>query len=42
MGGLVTSFNVYNSHVKYFTSKTKKNCDGLKIAEIFFVEIFLL
>jgi len=30
MGRLVTSFNIYDSHAKYFTSKIKKNYDGFE------------
>jgi hypothetical protein len=34
--GLITSFNIYISHVKKFTSKIKKNYDGFKSAGIVF------
>jgi len=39
-GGLITSFNIYISHVKKFTSKIKKNHDGFKIPGNLFVVFF--
>jgi len=30
-GGLITSFNIYISHVKFFTSKINKEGGGLRI-----------
>jgi hypothetical protein len=39
-GGLITSFSIYVSHVKKFTSKIKKNYDGFKIAGVFWLKFF--
>jgi hypothetical protein len=40
--GVLTSFNIYISHVKNLHRKIKKTIDGFKIAEILFFEMFLL
>jgi hypothetical protein len=34
-GGVITSFNIYISHLTFFTSKISKIYDGLKIAGFF-------
>jgi hypothetical protein len=41
-GGLITSFNIYISHVKIFASKIKKIYDGFKIAgKLFFLSLYI-
>jgi hypothetical protein len=42
MGVLITSFKIYISHVKTFTSKIKKKYDGFMIAGNFFLVFFYL
>ena len=40
-GGLITSFNIYISHVQNFTSKIKKIMMGVRSPENYFWFIFL-